>query len=156
MPTSTAAGSLKSAMQSAIALALAPVNSSGRIKIGRGYPVQMPDDSVLVMGCQAEQEWRTSNRSREEILSLEIVVSCWRGSGQEAADDAAYDLLELIDRYCRVTDPTLVGAGAPVGLIREVALTSQEEDGFTKAEWRQSGRGTEINATFTAKARISG
>ena len=157
MPTTTAAFDLKQALYTAVPLAV-PAAAAGTVQVGYGYPTNLRDDSVLIMGVQTVQEWRTSNRSREETLEVEVVVSAWRVSAQAQldADEAAYGYLELLDRYCRLTDPTLVGAGAPTGLIREISCTATEADGFTDKEWRQSGRGCEIRAAFTAHARISG
>lgn len=157
MGSTTAAFDLKKALFAAVPLAV-PAAASGAVQVAYGYPTSLKDDSVLIMGVQTAQSWQTSNRGREETLEVEVVVSAWRVSadGQHDADEAAYGVLELLDRYCRVTDPTLIGAGAPVGLIREVACTGTDSEGFTDKEWRQSGRGCEIRATFTARARIQG
>lgn len=150
MSTATAGYALKAALASAIPTAIAALDLGGNVLIDWGYPEPTwPDDMVLLGALSTQQEWRTSNRSREETLDLELHVLSWRATQQEA-DTRAYALLAAIERYLRITDPTLGG------VVRECVLTATDADGYTRTADRITGRGTEIIATFTAKARISG
>jgi hypothetical protein len=95
----------------------------------------------------------STNRSREETLRQTVIVSCWRPGGHEVeavASDAAYTLLEGLERYCRVTDPTLGG------VVRHCFLASHSSEGETDPAALVDGRTIEIEAVFEARVRITG
>jgi len=113
-----------------------------------------PEDIVSFGRLSAGQAAATlsTNRSREETLTLEVTVSCFLGGDEEAeiaTADRAYELLRRIERHVRMTDTTVGGT------VRECVLTSHESEGATPEDLIEQGRVTEVVATFTAKARIS-
>ena len=68
------------------------------------------------------------------------------------ADAAAYGWLRLVERQCRMIDPTLGGVCQLTGCV----LTSSDSQGYTDPTKAALGRGCEIIATFTASdVRIS-
>lgn len=112
-----------------------------------------PDDIVSFGRLTSGQETATlsTNRSREETLTLEVTVSCFMGGtedGEIATADRAYELLRRIEHYVRMTDTTLGG------LVRTCTLTAHNSEGATPEELMEAGRVTEVVATFTAHARI--
>lgn len=112
-----------------------------------------PDDIISFGRLSSGQETATlsTNRSREETLTLEVTISCFLG-GDEDAEIAtagrAYELLRMIEHHVRMTDTTLGG------VVRTCVLTSHESEGATPEDLIEEGRVTEVVATFTAKARI--
>lgn len=95
----------------------------------------------------------STNRSRNEDLTLTVWISCWRKGGpeqEEVASDAAYELLEAIDHQVRVTDTTLGDT------VWWCFLTAHKSAGVTPDALLDSGRTIEIEATFTARVRITG
>jgi hypothetical protein len=126
------------------------------VSIGRGYPAfdVLPD--VISLGTATSEQvfatYSSSRRTREETLTLEVIISCWRGGGPEQEDivDARADeLLGLLSEYCRVTDPTVGGS------VRECMLTGYACAPATDQEVLASGRMQVLTATFTAHARIT-
>ncbi|WP_160665340.1 hypothetical protein [Pseudarthrobacter sp. ATCC 49987] len=112
-----------------------------------------PDDIVSFGRLSSGQETATigTNRSREETLSLEVTVSCFRGGGEEAeieTAERAYELLRRIEHHVRMEDTTLGG------IVRLCVLSGHESEGATPEDLIEQGRVTEVVATFTAKARI--
>jgi len=113
----------------------------------------VPDDIVAFGRLTAGQDAATmgTNRSREETLTLDVTVSCFRGGDEEAeiaTAERAYELLRRIEHHVRMTDTTLGG------VVRECVLTSHESEGATPEDLIEEGRVTEVIATFTARARI--
>ena len=113
-----------------------------------------PEDIVSFGRLSVGQQAATlsTNRSREETLTVEVTVSCFLGGDEEAeiaTAERAYELLRRIERHVRMTDTTLGGT------VRECALTSHESEGATPEDLIDQGRVTEVVATFTAQARIS-
>ncbi len=64
--------------------------------------------------------------------------------------DTAYAHLRTLEQYVRTTDPQLGG------LALWCFLTSTESFGYTQAAQLAEGRLCEIEATFTARVRITG
>ena len=90
-------------------------------------------------------------RSREETLTLEVMISCFVGGGEEAelaASERVYELLRMIERHVRMTDTTVGGT------VRHCFLTSHESDGMTPEDLIEQGRVIDVIATFTAAARV--
>lgn len=113
-----------------------------------------PEDIVsfgrLSIGQQAAT--LSTNRSREETITLEVTVSCFLGGDEEAeiaTAERAYDLLRRIEHHVRMTDTTLGG------VVRQCFLTNHESEGATPEDLIAEGRVTEVVATFTAQARIT-
>lgn len=113
-----------------------------------------PEDIVSFGRLSVGQAAATlsTNRSREETITVEVTVSCFLGGDEDAeiaTAERAYELLRRIEHHVRMTDTTLGG------VVRECVLTSHESEGATPEELTEQGRVTEVVATFTAKARIT-
>lgn len=118
-----------------------------------------PEDIVMVGRVTSTQEFATmsTNRSREETLTVDVSVMCARGGGPEVeqtCSDQAYSLLGQLEEYCRDTNPTLAGLVEGFS-VRYCVLTSHESNGATDPDLLSEGRLIEVDATFTAKYRIS-
>lgn len=124
------------------------------VQVCYGHPgVNMADDLVVFGRLETEQEPATmGTRSREELLTLEVVVSVYRGGGgeQELVTAArAYELLGELETHVRVTDTTLGG------VVRHCFLASYTSEGVTDLDVLAAGRETDITAQFAARARIT-
>jgi hypothetical protein len=113
-----------------------------------------PDDIIKIGRVEARQDPATlsTNRAREESLTLEVTISCYRGGGAEmerVASDRAYDLLRRLAEQVRKVDTTLGG------VVRQCFLTSSESDGATDPNDIAQGRTIDVVATFTAAARVT-
>lgn len=132
----------------------APDPDTQHVHVVYGQPsTYEPEDIVSFGRLSSGQETATmsTNRSREETLSLEVTVSCFKGGtedGEIATAERAYELLRRIEHYVRMEDPTLGG------LVRQCLLTGHESEGATPEDLTDQGRVTEVIATFTAHARI--
>ena len=114
----------------------------------------IPDDIVQVQQVETDQETAAmgSSRSREEVLTITVLVSCATGGGPEVDDELterAYGLLGALEQFCRVTDTTLGG------VVRECFLTSARSEGAGPDDVAD-GRFIDITATFTARNRVRG
>lgn len=93
------------------------------------------------------------NRGREETLTCEVMISVFRGGDddqQTGVDQRAAELLTLLEQQVHYTDTTLGGA------VRHCFLTSATLDSGPGGMVDNSrGRMAVIEATFTAKARIT-
>lgn len=144
------------AFKDAFVVAIVTAIADPTVLVTYGHPgMSKVDDMIGVFKVTSSQTQATvsPNRSREEILTLEIVVSCFRGGGQDqeqVAGDAAYTLLKKIEFYARQTDTTIGGT------VRDCFLTSHEAEGATDPAFLAEGRCIEITATFTAHVRITG
>lgn len=152
----TAALAFKKAFCSAIKERFAADQETQHVYVVFGQPSSYePEDIVSFGRITTGQETATlsTNRSREETLTLDVTVSCFMGGAEDAeiaTADRAYDLLRRIEHYARMDDITIGGT------VRTCMLTSHESDGATPEELIDQGRVTEIVATFTAKTRIQG
>lgn len=149
--TFSQAGPFKDAFVTAIRTAI----NDPTVLVTYGHPgMENADDMIGVGDITSDQVQATvsPNRSREETLILELVVSCYRGGGQEQEQicaDRGYALLGAIEQYARITD-TSIG-----GTVRDCFLTAHKSEGATDPELLAQGRCVEITATFTAHARIT-
>lgn len=150
MPSATLAYDYLTAMKAAVLAATAGVDPSLNVLVDFGYPPNHAPDMVLILELDAEQRSATlgTNRTREEVIDLQVHFCSWRSS-QDQANAAAYALLKLVERYCRMTDPTLGG------VMREVVVTKISSRGYTLDQDQRRGRGCEAIATFTGKQRVS-
>lgn len=139
------------AFEAGVRTAIAGADPGGNVLIEHGYPEPArAADMILIIRLDSVQDWATlGNRSREETLNLEVHFASWR-SDQKQANAAAYGWLQLVERYCRVTDPTLGG------VMRQVILTGVSSQGFTYGPDVAKGRGADVIATFTGSQRVSG
>jgi hypothetical protein len=112
-----------------------------------------PEDLVSFLGIESNQDPATiGNRSREEALTIEVSISCWRGGGQDmelVCAQRAYQLLRMIETQVRVTDTTVSGT------VRHCFLVSHESSGATDLQFLETGRVIEITARFAARTRIT-
>jgi hypothetical protein len=156
MPTSSA--SAARAFKAAFLTAVQTVVDTDAVLVSYGHPgAQMEnwDDAIALADVRAEQAPGpiSTNRSRNEDLTLTVWISSWRKGGPESekvASDAAYGLLEAIEHHIRVTDTTVGDT------VMWCFLTDHESAGVTPDELLDSGRTIEIKATFTARVRITG
>jgi len=119
--------------------------------LGGGY---WPDKFVQIQTVEGDQAAATmgSNRTREEALTLDVIVWVGSGGGEEVdgpLTEEAYDTLGRLEYFTRVTDTTLGG------VVRECMLTAHASAGAGPDETDQ-GRFIQIEATFNAKARVRG
>jgi hypothetical protein len=126
------------------------------VLVSFGHPGQsQPDDIVGFLDVRTEQDPATfgTNRSREEVLEIDVLVSCYRGGGpdmEKVVSDRAYELLGQLESAVHY------GAGTTVGAtVRECFLLRTSSTGRTEPTELAAGRTIEITATFQAKARIS-
>lgn len=101
---------------------------------------------------QQEATLSSTNRSRDEYIDQVVVFSVARAGADDDLEvsEAAYELLRIFEYYVRHTDPQLGG------LAISCALTEHESYGYTNAANLAEGRLCEIEATFTARVRITG
>jgi hypothetical protein len=148
--TTTNANAFKVALVAAIRSVVDPA-----VLVTYGHPGMANEaDMIGVSRVTSTQAVATlgTNRSREETLTVEVQISCYRRGGVEqelVAGAQAYALLGLIERQVRMVDTTVGGT------VRQCFLTSHEADGETDPVELAEGRCIEIVATFTAQARIS-
>jgi hypothetical protein len=154
MPTSSAAAAFKDAF---VALAEGIWNqTSSPVLVSFGHPGQkQPDDIVGFLDVRTEQDPATfgTNRGREEVLEIDVLVSCYRGGGpaqEKVASDRAYELLGLLEAAVHYGVGTTVGS-----TVRECFLIRTTSDGRTDPNEIAKGRTIEVLATFQARARIS-
>jgi hypothetical protein len=148
----TAAYAFKRAFYEAVRDILAGDQSTQYVLVSMGSPASLePEDIVAFQGVTSEQNPATmGNRGREEVLTIEVQISCYSGGDDEdVPTQRAYQLLGIIERYVRKIDPTIGGT------VRHCFLTGHESTGFTDPADLAKGRTSDITATFAAAARIS-
>ena len=154
----TSSATAAQAYKAALVTALTTLNAGTDVLVSFGNPgpaVRNHLDAVAVTRVESAQDPATygTNRAREEVLTATVQVSCWRPGGPEAesvASDAAYALLEALERHVRVTDTTLGG------VVRHCFLASHASEGETDPTLLAKGRTIEIQAEFVARVRITG
>lgn len=155
----TSSATAARAFKAALVEAIRTLVDAEQVLVSFGYPapadLKAYRDAVAVTRVDVDQDVATlsTNRSREETLRLTVVISCWRPGGadqEEVASDAAYGLLEVIERHVRLTDTTVGGT------VRHCFLVSHTSDGETDPQALASGRTIEIEAVFEAAVRITG
>lgn len=153
--SATRAAAFKAAMVAAMRT-LVTANDGVLVVYGQpGQQVLNYNDVVSFEDLTSDQSPAnlSTNRAREEILALTVVVESFRAGGPEqeqVASDAAYALLALLERHVRVTDTTVGGT------VRDCFLTSHRSQGFTAPEDLVQGRVCVVEAIFTAHVRITG
>ncbi|ALV45828.1 hypothetical protein MB46_10385 [Arthrobacter alpinus] len=150
----TPALEFKKALVAATTAMMADQLATQDVLVCFGLPGTFTPEDIIAFGrISSDQETATmsSNRSREEVITLEVTISCFRGGGEESelvAAERCYELLRMIERYARMTDTTIGGT------VRECFLTSHTSDGATPGDVASAGRVIEVTATFTARVRV--
>lgn len=145
---------LKDAMYEVAQTALAD-NPEVGVLYGLPSSENGPHEVVGIVAVRANQQPATfgSNRSRDEELEVDVYIGIYtggRGSDiEQEAQDRAIELLGILEQHIREDDPTLGG------LVRHCFLSKIELDGRTPAEVEHLGVLAELEATFTAEARIT-
>jgi len=123
----------------------------------RGLPAfAKAQDNVCVGAVTSNQELATlsaSQRSREETLTCQVDFYSFRGGGdemEEVVEARAYEMLDELAQYVRVTDTTLGG------VVRYCFLTDVQADAATDPDVLAKGRMHVLTATFTAQHRVQG
>lgn len=126
------------------------------VLVSYGHPgTERPDDIVMFTAVRVGQEVATlsvTNRSREESIEMDVLISVARGGGpevEEVCGARATALLASLENYVRTTNTTLDDT------VLYCFLTRYEMDGWTVENEQFQGRNISINATFTAVARIT-
>jgi hypothetical protein len=153
MSTATAADEFKEKFHTAVQDLMAEDEDTQHVLVTYGAPGTFePEDLVSFTSTESVQDPKTiGNRGREEVIIQEVQISCWRGGGQEmelVTAKRAYQLLRMIEFYCRKTDTTVGGT------VMWCFLTSHECFGQTDPQFIEQGRVSEITARFTARSRI--
>lgn len=154
MSTATAADEFKLKLFEKIRDLFAATPATTEVVVTYGAPPNLdPDDIVSFLGVTSEQSIATmGTRSRDEDLTIEVAISCFRGGGAEmeqVCGARAYELLRMIEFQVRKTD-TSVG-----GTVLWCFLVGHESSGQTDPQLIQEGRVIEITARFSARARIT-
>lgn len=156
MSQATAADEFKLNFWQAVHDLMAADPDKAEVQVFYGYPSTFDsNDMIEFNGVTSVQTYGPSsgtNRSRDETLTLEVFITCYRGGGQEqelVCTQRAYELLRMIETYARVTDTTIGGA------VKWCFMTEHQSIGHTAPEILERGRAIEITAKFTAEARIS-
>lgn len=154
MSTATAADEFKLKFFEAVKALMAAGADTPNVLVTYGAPANLdPEDIVSFLGVTSEQNAVTmGNRGRDEDLTLEIAISCFRGGGEEmelVCGSRAYQLLRMIENQVRKTDTTVGGT------VLWCFLQGHESSGQTDPTLIQEGRVIEITARFLARARIT-
>lgn len=113
-----------------------------------------PDDHVLFLSTDSDQDAATlsTNRSREEVLHVEVQFFATRWGEVDAAreaDEYLYDRIGDLERYVRMTDTTLGG------VVRHCFLKSHVTDARSFTRNNVAGHLAAAIVRFEAKARIT-
>jgi hypothetical protein len=157
-PTATAADEFKLNFFNGVQQSFAANPDFSEVAVTYGQPgnfAMSSNDIVAFRGVQSSHVAATigPQRSRHETLTVEVVISCWRGGAEEmelVCAQRAYKILRAIEFYARVTDTTLGGS------VLWCFLEQHQSDGATDPQMLEEGRVIEITATFKAEARVTG
>lgn len=125
------------------------------VQVAFGHPgMEILDDCVSFGEISTDQTEGPmgGRRSRNEVLTLTVIFSCFRAGGGEMESVAAaraFGLLGELENYFRKTD-TSVG-----GTVEWCFLSGLASDGSTDPDVLAAGRLCTIAAQFTARARIT-
>lgn len=153
--TATVAAEFKNNLFEAVRDLMADGPDTGYVLVSFGHPGTLdPDDIVSFARVSETQDFATvsTNRTRNEIITLEVEISCYRAGGPEVeqvASDRAYELLRMIETQVRVTDTTVGGT------VWWCFLASHDSTGSTDPARIETGRNIDITAVFEGRARIS-
>lgn len=153
--TATVASQFKNNFYDAIVALMNAGADTEYVLVAFGQPGTFDPDDIVSVGRVSEQQTEatiSTNRTRNETLTLEVQISCYRGGGPEmerVASDRAYELLRMIENQVRVTDTTVGGT------VWWCFLQQHDSAGATDPALIDQGRTIDITAIFEARARIS-
>lgn len=153
--TATLGDAFKFNLFSAVKDLMANGTDTQNVLVVYGYPdMYVPEDVIEFSTITSNQTPGaiSTNRARDEVLTLEVFITCQRGGGQEmelVCAQRAFQLLRMIETQVRVTDTTVGGT------VRWCFLTQYQSAGHTDPAVIEQGRAIEISATFTAQARVT-
>ena len=113
------------------------------------------NQAIAFLDIRSRQEagpLSASNRSRNEDLDLTVVINVASAGDvdDKPVHDTAFGLLRALEQYVRKTNTTLDGT------CMWCFLASYRTYGYTPTDQLAQGRLLEIEATFTARVRITG
>lgn len=123
-------------------------------RVVRGLPAFADaPDNVCVGVVTSNQEEATfgTQRSREETLTCQVDFYSFRPGGvemEEVVEERAWEMVDRVAEYVRVTDTTLGG------VVRKCFLTDTASDAATDPDVLAKGRMHIVSATFTAENRV--
>lgn len=130
---------------------------ANQVMVSFGISTERRDLNEIVAFLEVRTEQQqgplsASNRSRDEDIELQVVISVARSGDVDDREVAAiaYGHLRVLEQYVRKTNTTLDNT------CMWCFLTSHESFGYTTADRLAQGRLCEIEATFTARVRITG
>lgn len=153
--TATVAATFKNNFFTSVQALMAAGPDTAYVLTCFGQPGTLEPEDIVSFGRLSVNQTSATispNRTRDEMLTLDVDISCYRGGGPEmeqVASDRAYELLRMIEQQVRVTDTTVGGT------VRWCFLTSHDSTGATDPAMLEQGRAIDITATFTALARIT-
>lgn len=153
--SATIAADFKNNFYAAVRDLMAAGPDTAYVLVAFGQPGTFDPDDIVSIARVSEQQTEatiSTNRTRNETITLEVLISCYRGGGPEmeqVASDRAYQLLRMIETQVRVTDTTVGGT------CWWCFLQSHESAGATDPALIDQGRTIEITAMFEARARIT-
>jgi hypothetical protein len=126
--------------------------------VSYGHPGALSaNDIVAVMNVSSAQDVATmsTNRSREETLTADVLISSWRGGpDQQAVTEQAYTLLGLLETYLQDSGTVASLQITLGGIVREARVTSHELAETSDPDDLALGRIAEISAVVIAHVRI--
>jgi hypothetical protein len=127
----------------------------------RGLPSFANAQDVVAVGAvTTSQEFATfssSARTREETLTCQIDFYSFRPGGdamEEVVEARAWEMLDAVAEYVRVTNTELKSDAYPSGIVRHCFLSDAASDAATDPDVLAKGRMHVISATFTAQNRV--
>ena len=106
---------------------------------------------VVVVTSNQEPVTFGTQRSREETLTCQVDFYSFRPGGEEmeeVVEARAWEMVDELAQYVRVTDTTLGG------VVRQCFLTDVASDAATDPDVLAKGRMHVVSATFTAENRV--
>ena len=125
-------------------------------RVSRGLPAFADaQDNVSVGAVTFTQEpiVLSPQRQREETLTCQVMFYSFRFGGadmEEVVEARAYEMLDALAQYVRVTDTTLGN------VVRHCFLTDGSADEATNPDLVGAGRMHVLSATLTAVVRVGG
>lgn len=143
--------------KAALVTALNSLMPSGTL-VSYGHPGALSaNDIVAVMNVTSNQDVATmsTNRSREETLTADVLISSWRGgTNQQTVTEHAYALLGLLETYLQDSGVVASLQITLGGIVREARVTSHQLAETADPDDLALGRIAEISAIVTAHVRV--
>lgn len=123
------------------------------VKVSYGAPWgDLVDEFIAVGNMESRNDLATMGtpRSREETVQITITISCWSGSpDQQVVTERAYSMLQDIEEYLQLTDPTLAGTVRTARVVSHALTETAEPDDAG------NGRYAEVEAVIECRARLT-